>query len=242
MLVLVCGGGPLRGSVFVGAGLQRKAVDELVYAVAVGARPSISSQVKGGVPSGEPGNACRPRGPRGKEVRLPFVPSRRSVSRSLLSPSPGESGRRRRARCRPLSAFCDGRGTEGKGRERASYCEFPAGASLHRVPAHHSRPRLVPPPQPSGPCSALPAVQQGRALLLRPGHRPLHRLWSFKYAPVLNRRAPIRPRRRHPRPAARRLTELGSEAAILDRGQTTPPNVLIPDLVPDTNNPIVFLY
>ncbi|KAJ1169864.1 hypothetical protein NDU88_001752 [Pleurodeles waltl] len=37
-----------------------------------------------------------------------------------------------------------------------------------------------------------------------------HRLWSFTNAPVLHRRAPMHRRCHHPRPAARRLAELGS--------------------------------
>ncbi|KAJ1107588.1 hypothetical protein NDU88_004978 [Pleurodeles waltl] len=55
---------------------------------------------------------------------------------------------------------------------RASYHDFLGGASLRCGPVHHSRLQLVLLPQASGPCSALPTVQQGRALLLRPGHRP----------------------------------------------------------------------
>ncbi|KAJ1207302.1 hypothetical protein NDU88_002693 [Pleurodeles waltl] len=85
-------------------------------------------------------------------------------------------------------------------------------------PVRNSRPGLVLLPQASGPCSALPTVYQGGALLFAPDIGPPHRLRSRRHAPALHRRAPMRLRRRHSRPAARRLAELGSQAAILDRG------------------------
>ncbi|KAJ1170538.1 hypothetical protein NDU88_002413 [Pleurodeles waltl] len=168
-------------------------------------------------PAGEPGNTRRPRGPRRKEARLrrrasplfwvmdlcPVLRSPQAQGRAVTAPGG------RWARWQLLDASSGGgRGSEGRGR-RASYCRTPGGASLRRGPVRHSRPRLVFLPQASDPCSALPTVRKGRALLLLTGRRPPI---ASDPSHVLQRcpGALVRPRRRHPQPPARRLTELGS--------------------------------
>ncbi|KAJ1120861.1 hypothetical protein NDU88_009010 [Pleurodeles waltl] len=181
-------------------------------------------------PAGEPSNTRHPRGPRRKEARLqcrasplfwvadlcPVLRSPQAQGRVFTACGGG------RARCRPLEASSGGRGSYGRGR-LASYHRTPGGASLRRGPVRHSRPRLVFLPQASGRCSALPTVRQGRALLLLTGRRPPIACDPSHINSNVAREGSVRPRRRHPRPAARRLAKLRSWAAILDRGQTTPP-------------------
>ncbi|KAJ1100033.1 hypothetical protein NDU88_005122 [Pleurodeles waltl] len=194
-VMLVCGGlgGLLQGSVSVGTGLRRKVVDGLVYPMLCpsplwrGAPRGRRCKARlGGDAVGAGGGARQHPPPSGSKERgerrrvsgagPPLCSGSRICAPSSAPPKP--RGERspiaggRQARCRPLDASSGGfRGSEGRGR-RASYRRTPGGASLRRGPVRHSRPRLVFLPQASGPCSALPTVRKGRALLLLTGRRP----------------------------------------------------------------------
>ncbi|KAJ1142384.1 hypothetical protein NDU88_008710 [Pleurodeles waltl] len=138
---------------------------------------------------------------------------RRSVSRSLLSPRPGESGRRMRGQAgEALAAQRLFRWSRQRGQRegarllpQVSGRRFPpsrAGPPLKAAARAHAAGLRSVLRSPHG------AAGESASALYRASAR--HRLWSFTYAPALHRRAPIVSWRHHPRPAARRLADLGS--------------------------------
>ncbi|KAJ1132077.1 hypothetical protein NDU88_010407 [Pleurodeles waltl] len=133
---------------------------------------------EGWLPSEESNNDCHPPGSEkgeGVSPGLSFFPGRADLCPVLCSPQ--AQGRSvvahggRRARRRPLSAYASVRGSEGRGGARLLPQVFERQVPPPR-PVRHLRLRLLLLPQASGPCSALPMVHQGRALLLCAGHQP----------------------------------------------------------------------
>ncbi|KAJ1197636.1 hypothetical protein NDU88_001492 [Pleurodeles waltl] len=143
------------------------------------ARPPISGQVRRGGAVGRAQQQCPPPLGSKKGKGVSPVPGLFGVA----APSPWI--------CVPLSAGESARRTCGQAGEASAdrrLCQWSrqrgqiGGVCLlpqvlwRRVPpsrpAHHLRPRLVLLPQASGPCSALPTVYQGGALLLCAGHGP----------------------------------------------------------------------
>ncbi|KAJ1188724.1 hypothetical protein NDU88_005481 [Pleurodeles waltl] len=184
---------------------------------AIGARLGWGGMLLG--PAGEPAQQHPPPSGSKEEVGaspasgLPSVPGCGSVPGPLLPPSPGESGHRSRGQAGEVSAARrllrwwsrqQGQGEtrllpQDSGRRVSPSRAGPSLEATACVPAAGLRSMLHSPHGASGESAS-------------PSHRASapHRLRPFACAPTLPGGALVHPRRRHPRPTARRLAELGS--------------------------------